>query len=197
VCYTTGLSVMLNIGFGELVIICIVLIVAVGPDRLPSMMKSLGKTMRTLRQASKDLRESTGIDELLREDFDLRAPPRRPFTAPRPPEPATVSRSDDAVTPPMTPTAATSDSVATSEGVVTPPMTPDSNAAVPAAPDVAASAAPPVTGATLVGVGIPPITAPPPAGPSSQPPPAALPSSPQPGSGSPGDAPDNSKLHGG
>ena len=75
-----------SIGFGELAVICIVLIIAVGPQRLPSMMKTVGKTMRTLRQASRDLRESTGIDELLREDFDYRPPPRRA------PEPETVNR---------------------------------------------------------------------------------------------------------
>jgi len=70
-----------NIGFGELAIICIVLIIAVGPERLPSMMKTLGKTMRTLRQASRDIRASTGIDELMREDFDIPAP-RRPYVQP-------------------------------------------------------------------------------------------------------------------
>lgn len=75
-----------SIGFGELAVICIVLIIAVGPQRLPSMMKTVGKTMRTLRQASRDLRESTGIDELLREDFDYHPPPRRA------PEPQTVTR---------------------------------------------------------------------------------------------------------
>jgi sec-independent protein translocase protein TatB len=82
---------MFNIGFGELAIICIVLIIAVGPERLPSMMKTLGKTMRTLRQASRDIRASTGIDELLREDLDLYAPPvrpRRPAVATSPEAPA-------------------------------------------------------------------------------------------------------------
>lgn len=82
---------MFNIGFGELAVICIVLIIAVGPERLPSMMKTLGKTLRTLRQASRDIRASTGIDELMREDFDLYAPiknpPRRPAPLPAPPEP--------------------------------------------------------------------------------------------------------------
>lgn len=77
---------MFNIGFGELAVICIVLIIAVGPERLPSMMKTLGKTIRTLRQASRDIRASTGIDEMMREDFDLYAPirpspPRRPAIA--------------------------------------------------------------------------------------------------------------------
>ncbi|MEY4576623.1 MAG: hypothetical protein RL701_1326 [Pseudomonadota bacterium] len=81
---------MFNIGFGELAIICIVLIIAVGPERLPSMMKSLGKTLRTLRQASRDIRASTGIDELMREDFDLYTPPapRRPLAPQLPAAPA-------------------------------------------------------------------------------------------------------------
>jgi sec-independent protein translocase protein TatB len=89
---------MFNIGFGELAVICIVLIIAVGPDRMPSMMKSLGKTLRTLRQASRDIRASTGIDELMRDDFDY-APPRKPYVAPVPPPPAAaesiVSRVED------------------------------------------------------------------------------------------------------
>lgn len=84
---------MFNIGFGELAVICIVLIIAVGPERLPSMMKTVGKTVRTLRQASRDLRASTGIDELLREDFDYHPPPPRPPLRP-PEEPAPVSREE-------------------------------------------------------------------------------------------------------
>jgi sec-independent protein translocase protein TatB len=101
VCYTSGPRVMFNIGFGELAIICIVLIIAVGPERLPSMMKTLGKTIRTLRQASRDIRASTGIDELLREDFDLYSPPSpprpRPAYVPPTPDPAApalVNRQD-------------------------------------------------------------------------------------------------------
>jgi sec-independent protein translocase protein TatB len=74
---------MFNIGFGELAVICIVLIIVVGPERLPSMMKTLGKTLRTLRQASRDIRASTGIDELMREDFDLYAPVKP--SVPKPP----------------------------------------------------------------------------------------------------------------
>lgn len=104
---------MFNIGFGELAIICIVLIIAVGPERLPSMMKTVGKTMRTLRQASRDLRASTGIDELLREDFDYHPPPPRPAPPAEPPvsreEPvlANALPSDEpvAATPPATPAA--------------------------------------------------------------------------------------------
>ncbi|MDH5493385.1 MAG: twin-arginine translocase TatA/TatE family subunit, partial [Myxococcales bacterium] len=49
----------------------IVLIVVVGPDRLPAFMKTVGKGLRTFRQASTDLRKQSGIDELLREGDPL------------------------------------------------------------------------------------------------------------------------------
>jgi sec-independent protein translocase protein TatB len=96
VCYTTGFPAMFNIGFGELAVICIVLIIAVGPERLPSMMKTLGKTLRTLRQASRDIRASTGIDDLMREDFDFNTPVRRPWVPPVPPVASeqTISRAE-------------------------------------------------------------------------------------------------------
>ncbi|HEX2677275.1 MAG TPA: twin-arginine translocase TatA/TatE family subunit [Polyangiales bacterium] len=73
-----------GVGFGELVVICIVLIIAVGPERLPSMMRTIGRTLRTLRQASRDIRSATGIDELMRDD--LLDPPRPPPRRPAPPE---------------------------------------------------------------------------------------------------------------
>jgi sec-independent protein translocase protein TatB len=78
---------MLGLGFGEIVLLCIILIVVVGPERLPDVMKGVGKTMRTVRQASKDLRGAIGIDEMMREDV-LRPPPPQP----RKPPPASVSR---------------------------------------------------------------------------------------------------------
>lgn len=90
---------MFNLGLGELAIILIVLLVVVGPSRLPTLMKSVGKTMRTLRQASRDIRTSIGFDELMREDV-LRVPPRPravpPQTEPRLPH-ATAPVADGAV----------------------------------------------------------------------------------------------------
>ena len=88
---------MFSLGFGEIVIICLILIVVVGPERLPSVMKNVGKTMRTVRQASRDLRETVGLDELMREDVLRPMPPVR-----RPP-PATISRTDDAAAAPSPP----------------------------------------------------------------------------------------------
>jgi len=66
---------MFGIGFSEMLIIGVVLLLAVGPRQLPALMKTVGKTIREVRRAAEDLRKSTGIDELLADD-DLRNPLR-------------------------------------------------------------------------------------------------------------------------
>jgi Tat protein translocase TatB subunit len=81
---------MFNLGFGEILVICVVLIIVVGPERLPAVMKNVGKTLRTVRQASREIQTTVGLDELWREDV-LAPPPPRPRTAP----PATVSRAPE------------------------------------------------------------------------------------------------------
>jgi sec-independent protein translocase protein TatB len=75
---------MFGIGFGEMLIIAVVLLIAVGPKQLPSLMKTVGKGMRDVRRAADDLRRSTGIDELMRDEElrnPLREPPPRPLSA--------------------------------------------------------------------------------------------------------------------
>jgi sec-independent protein translocase protein TatB len=76
-----------SLGFGEILVICIVLIIVVGPERLPSLMKNVGKAVRTVRQASREIQATVGLDELLREDV-LYTPP----DPPSPPPAATISR---------------------------------------------------------------------------------------------------------
>jgi sec-independent protein translocase protein TatB len=66
---------MFGIGFTEMLIIGVVLLLAVGPRQLPALMKTVGKGLRDIRRAADDLRRSTGIDELMR-DEDLRNPLR-------------------------------------------------------------------------------------------------------------------------
>lgn len=75
---------MFNLGIGEIALIAVVLIIVVGPERLPTLMRTVGKSLRTLRQASRDIRTTVGLDELMREDV-LRTPPRpRPRLAAAP-----------------------------------------------------------------------------------------------------------------
>jgi sec-independent protein translocase protein TatB len=59
---------MLGIGFWEMLIIAGLILIAVGPDRLPSMIKTVSKFYRQFRRTAEDLRASTGIDDLLRDE---------------------------------------------------------------------------------------------------------------------------------
>lgn len=52
-------------------VIAIVLLIAVGPTRLPKLIKSGVQMYREFRRATRELRASTGIDEIL-QDEDLR-----------------------------------------------------------------------------------------------------------------------------
>lgn len=73
---------MFGIGGAELVIIGVVLLIAVGPDRLPKLLKAVVTGYREFRRATRELRSSTGIDEIL-QDEDLRDL-RKPLYVPPP-----------------------------------------------------------------------------------------------------------------
>lgn len=60
---------MFDIGWSELLVIAVVLIVVVGPKDLPPMIRAFGKTMAGLRKMAGDFR--TQFDEALKEaDMD-------------------------------------------------------------------------------------------------------------------------------
>lgn len=92
---------MFGIGFGELVIFLVVALIAVGPDKMPTFLKAVGKGLREFRRTTRELRSSVGIDELLRDEdlrelrrpIDLNAPARRPS---KPKRPAYELTDDDA-----------------------------------------------------------------------------------------------------
>jgi len=54
--------------FSELLMICIVALIAVGPKKLPGMLHSLGQFLRKMRNMTNDVRNQTGIDQLLRSE---------------------------------------------------------------------------------------------------------------------------------
>ena len=57
---------MFGFSFSEVVLIAVVTLVAVGPQRLPGMLKNLAQWMKKLRKMTTDVRRQTGIDEMLR-----------------------------------------------------------------------------------------------------------------------------------
>jgi sec-independent protein translocase protein TatB len=53
-----------DIGFSELIVIALVILLVVGPNRLPEMAKTVGKGVRTIRKATGDLRDAIDVDEV-------------------------------------------------------------------------------------------------------------------------------------
>lgn len=49
---------MFNLGFGEMALIFVVALLVFGPNRLPELARSLGKSLAEFRRASNDLRRS-------------------------------------------------------------------------------------------------------------------------------------------
>lgn len=57
---------MFGFSFSEIVLIAVVALVAVGPQRLPGMLRNFGTWMRKIRKMTTEVRQQTGIDEMLR-----------------------------------------------------------------------------------------------------------------------------------
>jgi sec-independent protein translocase protein TatB len=89
--------------FSEVVLIGVVTLIAVGPKRLPGLLRDLAKWIRKLRKMTTDVRQQTGIDDLLRAEglhgglnelrglmrgggFPGPAPSPAPIRIPSPPE---------------------------------------------------------------------------------------------------------------
>ncbi len=71
---------MFGIGFQEMLIILVVVLIFFGPKRLPDLAKSLGKGIAEFKKASEEVRK--GIDEAVREaeseEKDQEAPASSP-----------------------------------------------------------------------------------------------------------------------
>lgn len=63
---------MLNFGFGEILIIMVLAIVVVGPERLPTMLRFLGRQYGKVMRASNELRRAFML-EADREEAEKRA----------------------------------------------------------------------------------------------------------------------------
>ena len=66
---------MFGISFTELILIAVIALLALGPKRLPAMMQTVGRAMRELRKATRELREAVGLDDLLNGPDPRVAPP--------------------------------------------------------------------------------------------------------------------------
>jgi len=95
---------MFGIGPTELAFFLVIVLLAVGPERLPTFMRTVGKGMRQIRNASREFKEAIGFDELMREGDPFKAPPVRPPRArPVPVQSAPAEAAETKATPPPTP----------------------------------------------------------------------------------------------
>lgn len=63
---------MFGVSMWEILVVLGLLVVLVGPDRLPGLARSLGKTLGKVRRSVEDIKEQTGLDEELNFLEDLR-----------------------------------------------------------------------------------------------------------------------------
>jgi len=59
---------VLGVSFGELVVVGLVALLVLGPERIPSTMRSLGRWLGKLRHLQSQVRAHSGIDEALRQE---------------------------------------------------------------------------------------------------------------------------------
>jgi len=95
---------MFNIGPGELIVILILALVLLGPEKLPEMARTVGKGMRELRRATEDLKDQVET-EFYKLDDDK--PPQAPIV--KAPEGPRYPKTTPAVLPPATAASATTD----------------------------------------------------------------------------------------
>ena len=122
---------MFGIGPTELAFFLVILLLAVGPDRLPTFMRTVGKGVRQVRNASREFKDAIGLDDIMREGDPFRAPPVRPPRARPVPvqnkadenENETATTSSAKTTPPPPPAA-----IAGSVPPPPPPLIPDEEA---------------------------------------------------------------------
>ena len=72
---------MFGVGPTELAFFLVIVLLAVGPDRLPTFMRTVGRGVRQVRNASREFKDAIGLDELMRDGDPFRAPPVRPPVA--------------------------------------------------------------------------------------------------------------------
>lgn len=59
---------MFGIGPGEMIVLLVILLIAVGPKSMPKFMKAVGRGLREFRRTAEDLRQQVGLDELMSDE---------------------------------------------------------------------------------------------------------------------------------
>jgi sec-independent protein translocase protein TatB len=138
---------MFGLGMGEILVILIVALLVLGPEKLPDAAKQIGKTIRELRKHTQNLQETIEQDEHIGGTVrELRSALRGDALAPWPKPAAPVPEGEKPVaqgtaeptTPSPEPTATTAAATtapATTAPATTAPATPAATSATPPAPE--------------------------------------------------------------
>ncbi|MBF0153111.1 MAG: twin-arginine translocase TatA/TatE family subunit [Magnetococcales bacterium] len=74
---------MLGFDWSEMLVIMVVALIAIGPDKLPEVARSIAKTVRQIRRLTSEIRESINLDEIGRHGHDfIGGEGMRPFALP-------------------------------------------------------------------------------------------------------------------
>ncbi len=90
----------------EMIIIAIVALILIGPDELPKVARTVGKTLREVRKAGDDLRD-TFDREVMQEPVKPKAAPPEAIAANQPPRLSAVASAPEATAAQPEPKAAT------------------------------------------------------------------------------------------
>lgn len=82
---------MFGLGPTELIVILVLALLVLGPQRIPEAASSLGKAIRSFRRATRELRDQIDIDETVRRPFEDLRSALRDEPAPLPPAVPPVS----------------------------------------------------------------------------------------------------------
>lgn len=79
---------MFNLGGGEILVILVVALLVLGPEKLPRFMRTVGKAVGDLRRASTDFQRTMNL-ELAEKETESNSKKTEPAVSPAAPEPIT------------------------------------------------------------------------------------------------------------
>src|SRR5262245_65561247 len=68
--YVLDFPAMFNLGMGEITLILLLILIFVGPKKLPEMASGLGRAIRQIRKTTADVKNEIVMDDTFRKPFE-------------------------------------------------------------------------------------------------------------------------------